>query len=222
MNTFKGAAVVLALVAGVSVLPVGAEDNRLSIHDNTDVQSLLENPTAIDWEVDTSPDPPATTAALGDMHAVYPVRAHDFWQVVRDYNNYTDFAPRVEQSRADRVGDDPPRFEHRLELSFRVLGFGADYEYYLDVVEPALEDGEFAMTYELSRSLDGKLHDVTGSWYISEIQVDGEPHTYARYVNRIYFAEDQFGMRMALRSLGRRDLINTMNAMYEETRSRGG
>ncbi|TVQ40432.1 MAG: hypothetical protein EA384_03365 [Spirochaetaceae bacterium] len=233
-----------------------------------DFAALLRNPTEIHFSVDTSPPAPATTASIGDLHAVYPVPLDIMRQVITDYNAYPEFAPRVTNSQAVRIGDDPPTWRHHLTLSFQVLFFGSGYDYYLTVVEPPLgahnygprsavpgsavpgsgpetsaaerrwveaqsgnpgsgpaagcraQGGEFAMYYRMDRSLDGQLVDVAGSWYLCAVEIDGVEHTYARYFNSISFARDQFGLRVALRNLGARDMKSAMDAFYHEAERR--
>lgn len=199
-------------------------DHPFSMEPQADPVALLKNPTEISFVVDSSPPAPATTATIGDLHAVYPVPLAVMREVITDYNNYPRFAPRVTQSHAVRTGNAPATYRQRLTLSFRVLFFGSDYDYYLTVTETPLcrPNGvdEFGMHYRMRESLDGRLSDVEGSWYLRAVQIDGVEHTYARYYNSIHFAEDQFGLRLALRNLGARDLKNTMDAMYREAERR--
>lgn len=199
-------------------------DHPFTMAPDADLAELLKNPTKISFAVDTSPPSPATTSTLGDLHAVYPVSLAAMRETITDYNNYPEFAPRVTQSDAVRTGEDPVTYRQRLTLSFRVLFFGSDYDYYLTVTETPVcrVDGvaEFGMHYRMQESLDGRLSDVEGSWYLRAVEIDGVEHTYARYFNSIFFAEDQFGLRLALRNLGARDLKNTMDAMYREAERR--
>ncbi len=211
-------------------------DHPFTMAPGADPAALLNTPTEISFVVDTSPPAPATTSTLGDMHAVYPVSICVMSEVITDYNNYPRFAPRVTQSRAVRTADNPPTYRQRLTLSFRVLFFGSDYDYYLTVTETPLcradaapdtdaapaPGSEFGMHYRMQESLDGRLSDVEGSWYLRAVEIDGVQHTYVRYFNSIFFAEDQFGLRLALRNLGARDLKNTMDAMFREAQRRGG
>ena len=195
-------------------------DYPLTVADGADFRALLQNPTVISFTVDTAPPTSATTASIGDLHAVYPVPIDAMWRVVSDYNGYPEFAPRVIRSRATRISEEPSIWRQRLTLSFRVLFFGSDYDYYLEVVEPPLGPDRFAMYYRMDESLDGRLSDVAGSWFLQAVEIDGEEHTYVRYFNSIFFAQDQFGLRMALRNLGARDLKMAMDAFYQEAERR--
>ena len=218
------------LLCGVMILArslsAWAIDYPLAPAEGVDYAALMQNPTELSFTVDTSPPPPATTASVGDLHALYPVPLALMREVVTDYNAYPSFAPRVTVSSAQRIGDDPPTWNQRLTLSFRVLFFGSDYDYYITVTEPPLSDNphgnseEFAMHYRMERSLDGKLSDVAGSWYLRAVEINGVEHTYARYFNSIHFAHDQFGLRLALRNLGARDMKLAMDAFYREAERR--
>ena len=194
----------------------------LSIAPGTDLQALhRRGPQVVSFTVDTAPPEPATTATIGDLHAVFALPLAALRDVVTDYNAYPQFVPRVTFSRAERISDNPSVYHQRLTLSFRVLFFGSDYDYHLQVVEPSPPSAdEFIMYYQMTESLDGQLSGVAGSWYLRAITIDGRAHTYARYFNRIDFAQDQFGLRLALRNLGANDMRSAMLAFAREAERR--
>ncbi len=199
-------------------LPAPFSAAALSIAPGTDLQALhARGPQVVSFTVDTSPPAPATTATIGDLHAVFALPLAALRDVVTDYNAYPHFVPRVTFSRAERVADSPSVYHQRLTLSFRVLFFGSDYDYHLQVVEPYPPSAdEFILHYRMTESLDGQLSGVAGSWYLRAVTIDGREHTYARYFNRIDFAQDQFGLRLALRNLGANDMRSAMLAFARE------
>ncbi len=207
----------LTTLCGAFAWPV---DYPLAVADGADFSALLQDPSEISFTVDTAPPASASTASIGDLHAVYPVPIDALRRVVTDYNSYPEFSPRVSRSQATRIGEQPSTWRQRLTLSFRVLFFGSDYDYYLEVVEQPLGPDRFAICYRMDESLDGRLSDVAGSWFLQAVEIDGEEHTYVRYFNSIYFAQDQFGLRVALRNLGARDLKMAMDAFYQEAERR--
>ncbi|TVR04530.1 MAG: hypothetical protein EA403_04825 [Spirochaetaceae bacterium] len=203
-------------------LPAPPSAAALTIAPGTDLQALhARGPQVVSFTVDTSPPAPATTATIGDLHAVFALPLAALRDAVTDYNAYPGFVPRVTYSRAERIAHNPVVYHQRLTLSFRVLFFGSDYDYHLQVVAPHPPSAdEFIMHYRMTESLDGQLSGVAGSWYLRAVLINGREHTYARYFNRIDFAQDQFGLRLALRNLGANDMRTAMLAFAREAERR--
>ncbi|TVR30469.1 MAG: hypothetical protein EA404_12470 [Spirochaetaceae bacterium] len=221
LNRFLVQVMFVVALALIWAAPASAEQRRFSVPEGTDLVTLVEDAQVIDFEVDTSPPEPATTASIGDVHAVYPVALAVLRDTLIDFAAHPDFMPRVAESRAVQLSEDPAVWEQRVRLVFRVLIFSSEYDFTMTVSDAQLaQRGQFGLYYQMDESLDNRLHNVIGSWYMREVEVNGQPHTYLRYFNSIHFARDQFGLRLALRNQGARDMQNTMNALYEEAKRR--
>ena len=155
--------VALALIRAV---PASAQERRFSVPDGTDFATLVEHPQVIGFEVDTSPPEPATTASIGDVHAVYPLPLAMLCDTLTDFAAHPNFMPRVAESRAEKLSDHPTVWRQRVRLAFRVLLFSSEYEFTITVT-----DAELAQP-------------------------------------------GRFGLRLALRNQGARDMQNTMKALY--------
>ncbi len=217
LNRILVQVMLVVALAPIWAAPASAQERRFSVPDGTDLAALVEEPQVINFEVDTSPPEPATTASLGDVHAVYPVPLAVLRDTLTDFAAHPGFMPRVAESRAEQLSEDPAVWEQRVRLVFRVLVFSSEYDFTMTITDTELaQRGQFGLHYQMDESHDSRLHDVIGSWYMREVEVNGQPHTYLRYFNSIHFAQDQFGLRLGLRNQGARDMQNTMNALYEE------
>ena len=192
-------------------------ERTLLVAKDTDYAGLLENPRALAFDAHGHPADEIYTVSFADLHAVYPVELEALRDTILDLNSHQDFVPRVVSSAAEPAGDNPPRWRQHVELEFRVLVFRSDYSFETKHTVVRDEGHEFALQFRMLESHDALLADSGGSWYLRRIELDGHEHTYVRYFNHVAFARRVFGLRLALRNFGLRDVKSVMNAYYKET-----
>lgn len=181
---------------------------------------LIDNPAELDFGAKDDPADDIYTVTFADVHAVYPVPFSSLRDTVLDLDSHKEFVPRVVSSDARRTGDNPPSWRQYVELSFRLLVFGADYSFETKHIVAHQDEDEFALVFRMLESHDELLADSGGSWYLKRIEIDGEEHTYVRYFNHVAFGKRIFGLRFALRNFGLRDVKSVMDAYYQEALQR--
>ena len=214
----------LALPSGLPALDAWraeAEQETLRMPEGTDPAVLVGSPTEIDSGVNTEDDEVAA-ASFADVHAVYEVDLGVLRDTIMDFDNHEQFVPHVEASRAQRIGDDPPRWLHRVNIVVRLLVFEAGYELDNEYLVVQRDDDRFGMIFRMAESHDDMLADTFGSWYLEEVDIDGTRNTYVRYFSHIAFGERVIGLRLALNLFGLDNVISVMDAYVEEAQRRGG
>lgn len=219
--------VLLALVALPAPLPAleewraEAEQETLRMPEGTDLATLVGRPTEIDSGV-VGEDDEAVAASFADVHAVYDVDPRVLRETIMDLDSQEQFVPHVEESRAERTGDDPPRWIQRIRIAVGVLFFEAGYELDNEYLVVQRDDDRFGMVFRMAESHDDMLADTYGSWYLEAVEVNGMRGTYVRYFSHVAFAEHVVGLRIALELFGLNNVIAVMDAYVDEARRRGG
>ena len=181
----------------------------------TDFARLIEAPAEISFGADAHPSDDIYAVTFADIHAVYPVPLEALRETILDFDSHKEFVPRVVSSDAQRTADNPPSWRQHVELSFRLLIFGADYSFETKHIVSQQDEDRFALVFRMLESHDKMLADSGGSWYLKRIEIDNEEHTYVRYFNHVAFGLRIFGLRFALRNFGLRDVKSVMDAYYE-------
>lgn len=167
------------------------------------------------------PDGPGAIMVSGHMHAVFATPIEAFVSAATDFLAQPEFIRRLEHLEI-LCTDGEAYFRVHQELSFRVLGFGSDYElelhYFLS--DQSSGSGEYSVLWKLAQSLDGKHTDVYGGWFFRDLVIAGRRHTYVAYKTTSVFRENQFGLRTALSRFGERDVRNVVMDLYEEAARR--
>ncbi len=208
------------------------DGSRLAVSPDTEFNDLLETPTELDFGVERGDldEDGYVTLTWSDLNAVYPVPLEAFRAVLLDFDSHADFVPRVVESPAEQVAADPPRWQQRVKLSFRFLGFGADYAFHTEH-QIVLDRGtnperhtngpvEFGLRFRMFDTETETLTDSGGTWYLKELSINDRPHTYVRYTNFAAFGRSIVGLRLALRNFGLRDVKSVMDAYYREALTR--
>ena len=180
----------------------------------TDFARLIEAPAEISFGAEDHPSDDIYAVTFADIHAVYPVSLEALREAILDFDSHTEFVPRVVSSDAQPIRDDPPSWRQHVELSFRLLIFGADYSFETKHIVSRNDDDRFALVFRMLESHDEMLADSGGSWYLRRIEIEDEEHTYVRYFNHVAFGRRIFGLRFALRNFGLRDVKSVMDAYY--------
>lgn len=157
----------------------------------------------------------------GHMHAVFSTPLQGFVSAARDFEAHPEYLGRLVEAEI-LCSDNNSYVRTRQELSFRVLGFGSDYEHELHyfITDEVQSRSEFTILWKLADSLDRKHTDIYGGWFFREIMLGGRPHTYVVYTTTSVFRENQFGLRTALTRFGERDIRNVILDIQAEAARR--
>ncbi len=116
-----------------------------------------------------------------DYHAVFPLPIESFIAVLLDVENEDSVYPNMTYTK-DLTPNRDWNQAHYQEVvnSFKFLGIGEKYHYIVYRVPTWYPDGSFTSHWALVKSIDGKYETLFGSWYVKEVSLNGEPHTYVR------------------------------------------
>ncbi len=176
----------------------------------TAVRESIGTPVLVDKYVG-DPEGKGAIMVSGHMHTVFATPLQGFVSAAQDFEAHPDYLGRVVDAEI-LCSDNTSYVRTRQELSFRVLGFGSDYEHELHyfITDEIASRGEFTILWKLAESLDRKHTDIYGGWFFREITLNGRPHTYVAYKTTSVFRETQFGLRTALNRFGERDIRNVI------------
>lgn len=196
---------------------------ELSLPDSQVPSGLTENigrPELVEKFVG-EPEGEGEIMVTGHMHAVFSTPLQVFVSAATDFESHVDFFRRLVEVET-LCSDNDSYLRVRQELSFRVFGFGSDYEHELHyfMTDEIESRGEYTIRWKLAESLDRKHTDIYGGWFFREITLDGRPHTYVAYSTTSVFRENQFGLRTALNNLGERDIRNVILDLAKEAADR--
>ena len=167
------------------------------------IESLLKSPVKIEMNLRSwKHDNQKIIRSETDIHAIYPYPVEFFVDELLNFENTESIYPRVKESFVEYASND--RFgKHSLfvHMGVEVLGFGADYTYVTDNWMEHAQKG-YVQKYRLNRSPDGMLYQLLGSWYIEEIMLKGEPHTYIRNYAIIGIQQGTLPMELAMKAFG--------------------
>ncbi len=197
-----------------------AEHRTLLMPPEADPVALVDDPSAIAFDVDPDPGDDAFMAVSSDVHGVYRVSFESLTGTIADLDSHEDFVPHVEGSRARRTGDDPPEWLQHVELSSGFLFFRVDQAFENRHVVLRLDEDRFALVFRLNESHDALIADIYGSWFLERVILGGDEHVYVRYFNHVVFSRRTAGLRFAVRNFGLRDAKNAMGAYVSEARRR--
>jgi hypothetical protein len=201
---------------------VGGFVTRYSIPSGTDLEALLEDPTALENRVyEERIDGENRTAAVADYHVVYPVSFRDLRRVLLDLENQEEVISSVSDSRVECSALDqwPHYYRQRLITEFGFLFFSAQYDNRIHVfVESTGGRSELRQKFVLAEALDDKMLRSRGSWYLESVRVNGRPATYLRYYYENAFAESPAGLQFALNRFSEGEVRKTLDSLYNEAR----
>ena len=217
-----------ALVASISYLhadPILEPEAEFLIRSGMaefdSVESLYENPRKLQYEVDSwRVDGWKVIRSETDFHAIFPVPIEYVIFELTNYENTKEIYPRVVESKLEYAS--PNRYDRHalwVHLRIKVLNFGAEYVY---VTNNWLEESGngYIQKYNLNRSPDGTLYQMLGNWYIEEILVDGEPHTYVRQYAILGIQKGTTTMEVAMRAFGAWQLRQIFKNIYRAIREK--
>ena len=182
----------------------------------SDVEALLNNPVEINTRVESyREEGERKIRARSDYHAVFDIPLSKVVQILADHENEDSVYPRIEYSRD--LSPETSLWEYHLQelqVSFRVLGIGAEYHYILNRLPRFIGERDFLISWYLHESLDGKMEHLEGSWFAMELTYQGRPHTYVRNYMDTIFANPPRGTTFALSLFGSRETKGFFQALY--------
>lgn len=165
------------------------------------------------------------------VHAAYPVPMEFLYRAIVDVDEHASFMPSVTQSSAvcgggsgDSGGSgerevDPIR--QHITTSFGFLFFRATYDNVVDIYVRRDPQRRSALIWHtLHESLDGKLQELGGLWYLEEERLEGQTVTYIQRRSRTVFSEEPVGLRAALNAFSSNQLKKLLDAVRDEGRRR--
>ena len=169
----------------------------------------------IPWKVDSHHIIRSET----DFHAVFPVPIETVLHHLLDYDGIKDTYPRVRDSYVVDAEKEPfGRHTVRTYLGIKVLGFGETYTYITNNwVEPQ-GDKSYIQKYNLEESVDDKLYEMLGNWYIEEVVLGGNRYTYVRQYTIIGIQRGSLAMELAMKAFGSLSLRQQFRQLSEATK----
>ncbi len=185
------------------------------------IESIFENPTKLQMEVEAwEENGRHLIRSITDFHAIYPVPMQSILEVLMDYDGTKKAYPRVDESVVER-GDSDPHGMHtvRIHVSIKVLGFGGEYSYVTNNYVEPYGDG-YIQRYDLEQSPDGRFFQMSGNWYVEEIEYQGKPHSYLRQYAVVGIQKGSLPMEIAMRTFGGVNLRYMFKNLYDEAKRR--
>ena len=111
--------------------------------------------------------------------------------------------PRVRRSTLISATPEPFGF-HQVEINvgIKVLGFGGEYTYITNNwVEENSHNG-FTQKFNLHQSVDDKLYQILGSWYLEPVAYEGVEYTYIRQYAILGIQRGSVAMEIAMKPFG--------------------
>lgn len=198
-------------------------DTRHSVAAGGTIDGILGRPTAIQTYVKGfRKNGRRYLSAKFDFHAVYPIEMEKIISVIADYDSYADIFPRVEYSRDEYRSYGPSTYHRQQQnLSFRFINIGIEYKYVINIFHEDLGKSHvFATKWYLDESLDDKLDELYGSWYLEEFKERERTYTYVRYYVGVGFKQVFWGLETVMRQFSSREWKRLLDTVYMEAKNR--
>ena len=219
MCIFVCFAVPADLYADQLVINESEFETRPGMADFLTMRTLIDNPTKIDLEVTSwDDDGMHFIRSESDFHAIIPVSLEKVLGLLIDYEATKDIYSRVRKSIIIDAEDDPyERHTVRTDIFISVLGFGDGYSYVTNNwVDEA--DGTYLLRFNLEDSVDDKLYQMIGSWYVEPVDYDGVEYTYIRQYSIIGIQQGNIAMEIAMRTFGALSLKQMLRQFSKATK----
>ncbi len=207
--------------AAEQLLPPEAEfKTRSGIAEFASVEELLDNPTKLEmsissWQIDGH----YFIRSESDFHAIFPVPVEQVLRVLLDYEGTEKTYRRVRESALlASYGEEYDRHVVRLDVAIKVAGFGDEYVYVTNNFLERDEAGGYIQKFNLERSVDDKLYQMLGNWYVREIAYAGRRYTYVRQYAILGIQRGSFAMELAMKTFGALSLRQQFRQLSEATK----
>ena len=202
----------LEVVSTQSIIQPEAEFMiRSGVASYTSAENLIDNPTKVEmnltsWKVEGR----RIIRSETDLHSIIPVPIDHVLAVLLDYAGAENMFPRVRESILLERSPNPfDRQTVQIDLGIKVLGFGDVYSY---VVNNWVDEefGAYTQKFNMERSIDDKLYQVLGNYYIEPVVVDGIDCTYIRHYAIVGIQRGSRAMEFAMKTFGMASLRQTL------------
>ncbi len=197
---------------------------RFSIAGSLDDLKLLNNPESVVFSVDKSPIPghPKALNVIYDFHCLADIPLSKLKNVMTDRDRFVEFVPRlIDYSWEKKVLDDGTEIIIEDELvGLNVLGIKSAYHYSLntrEIEDPG--DGIFKLKWTLNSSFDGEIGSINGSWYFTEVFINGNKYTYMRYYNDCLFLSPPGYTKFILDTFAHRDMKKLLMSFIKQSKN---
>lgn len=163
---------------------------RAAIPVGTDPYKLGSKAEVIEQVIDKEHPGVQGLFTITDSQALFMLSARSIILCLLDHDGEASIYPRLVYSKdltPERPFDKPHIQEVRTEFTF--VGIGDSFSYRLERYPLFFPDGSFLIAWKLEKSLDGKMSELYGSWYVKPLEPtsDGTPRTYLRnFVNTVF------------------------------------
>ncbi|WP_020614160.1 hypothetical protein [Sediminispirochaeta bajacaliforniensis] len=189
---------------------------RAAIPEGTDPYKLGSKAEVIEQVVDKEHPDVQGLFTITDSQALFMLSARSIILCLLDHDGEASMYPRLVYSKdltPERSFDKPHIQEVRTEFTF--VGIGDSFSYRLERYPLFFPDGSFLITWRLKESLDGKMSQLYGSWYVKPLEPtsDGTPRTYIRNFVNTVFPDPIPGTTLAMKLFGTSDLRGFFKAL---------
>jgi hypothetical protein len=187
------------------------------------VAELIDNPTKIEYSITSwHQDGGHVIRTESDFHAIFPVPIEQVLSVLLDYSGQKKIHSNVVECIVLDAGSDPfDRHTVLASVGIRVLGFGDSYTYVTNNWVEQSRSGGYIQKYNLAESVDGKLYQMLGNWYIEPVDYEGRQYTYIRQYVILGIRRGSVAMELAMRTFGamslKRQFRNLSNATKQKS-----
>jgi len=191
---------------------------RFSVHDSSEFETLYESPKTISFQVfEKTVKGESRLFAKGDYHAVYPIKMKYIQRIMENIDGQENFQKSIAESKVicSDTNTQSAYYKQKLKTQFGFLFFKAQYHNIINLYVPKNQDKDtYGMWFTLEKSLDNKMMQSRGSWFLKEVEVNGKACTYIRYFLYNGFEEETFGLRGALKNFSEGEVKKTLDNIY--------
>ena len=186
------------------------------------VEDLIDNPSKVEMKVSTwKVDGFHIIRSESDFHAIFPVPVDKVMSALLDYAGTVDIYPRVRSSTLVSATPEPFGL-HQVEINMgiKVLGFGGEYTYITNNWVEANSSNGFTQKFNLHRSVDDKLYQMLGSWYLEPVHYEGAEYTYIRQYAILGIQRGSIAMEIAMKTFGAMSLRQQLDQLSTASKKR--
>jgi hypothetical protein len=191
-------------------------DFRWGIPENTDFSSIMKKPAEImsDTQFFYTPQGEPRLRAISDYHGVYPIEMKRYYAFLRDYENKPKHSSFMISNEVDYSLI--PYVIQTQTLGFSVLGMKLSFQVKFLGFDTFPLPGVMASWW---RQIDGgdksTFFETYGSYYLKDIELEGQKCTYVRYFQRIGIRRPFAGLTEIVRLFGGVQMKSVLNGNFK-------
>ena len=195
---------------------ITTEKAGYGIDENINTEKLSDKPVEISHSAEKD-DMTGLTILNSDYYMVSKVTVSALSSLLIDLNSASEIFDRIIYSK-DLTPENTIKYPHIQEVhaSYKFLGIGTEYRYKVRVCFDIVSETEFAMRWELCDSMNSGLADLRGSWYLKELNIDGEAYTYLRSFASTKLERTPPGLLFFTRNFGEFEIRKTFKNLLSD------